>query len=409
MTDTVYGPVNDWATDFDHGAPEYNANLYKIWEDLKSSGCPIAHTERYGGTWLPLTNELVHEIAYDTEHFSSRSVVVGQLKPSEIEDALPAPIGGAPPITSDPPFHQEARRILLPAFAPKKIDPLRDEIRQMCHDLIDKMGDNEVIDAAEEYAQHIPVMIIASMAGLPKEDGDIFRSWVHVILSGIGESREDREPVFLALNEYLEKAILDHIENPRDDLISFLLDAEIMGNKLSREHVAGTIILLMVAGIDTTWSGIGNSIWHLATNPVDRRRLIENPEMLPVAIEEFLRAYAPVTMARLVKQDFEFHGVQMKEEDWVLLPFPAANRDEMKFENPDQVIIDREENRHAAFGLGIHRCLGSNLARLEMNVAVEVFLERFPDFELNTSEEMVWSTGQVRGPRQLPIRIKARK
>lgn len=409
MTDTVYGPVNDWATDFDHGAPEYNANLYKIWEDLKSSGCPIAHTERYGGTWLPLTNELVHEIAYDTEHFSSRGVVVGQLKPSEIEDALPAPIGGAPPITSDPPFHQEARRILLPAFAPKKIDPLRDEIRQMCHDLIDKMGDNEVIDAAEEYAQHIPVMIIASMAGLPKEDGDIFRSWVHVILSGIGESSEDREPVFLALNDYLEKAILDHIENPRDDLISFLLDAEIMGNKLSREHVAGTIILLMVAGIDTTWSGIGNSIWHLATNPVDRRRLIENPEMLPVAIEEFLRAYAPVTMARLVKQDFEFHGVQMKEEDWVLLPFPAANRDEMKFENPDQVIIDREENRHAAFGLGIHRCLGSNLARLEMNVAVEVFLERFPDFELNTSEEMVWSTGQVRGPRQLPIRIKARK
>lgn len=409
MTDTVYGPVNDWATDFDHGAPEYNANLYKIWEDLKSSGCPIAHTERYGGTWLPLTNELVHEIAYDTEHFSSRSVVVGQLKPSEIEDALPAPIGGAPPITSDPPFHQEARRILLPAFAPKKIDPLRDEIRQMCHDLIDKMGDNEVIDAAEEYAQHIPVMIIASMAGLPKEDGDIFRSWVHVILSGIGESREDREPVFLALNDYLEKAIEDHIENPRDDLISFLLDAEIMGNKLSREHVAGTIILLMVAGIDTTWSGIGNSIWHLATNPVDRRRLIENPEMLPVAIEEFLRAYAPVTMARLVKQDFDFHGVQMKEEDWVLLPFPAANRDEMKFENPDQVIIDREENRHAAFGLGIHRCLGSNLARLEMNVAVEVFLERFPDFELNTSEEMVWSTGQVRGPRQLPIRIKARK
>ena len=409
MTDTVYGPVTDWATDFDHGAPEYNANIYKIWEDLKAAGCPIAHTERYGGTWLPLTNEMVHEIAYDTEHFTSRSVVVGQLKPSEVPDALPAPIGGAPPITSDPPFHQEARRILLPAFAPKKIDPLRDEIRQMCHDLIDKMGDKPDIDAAEEYAQHIPVMIIASMAGLPKEDGDIFRSWVHVILAGIGESREEREPVFLALNEYLEKAIEDHIENPRDDLISFLLEAEIMGNKLSREHVAGTIILLMVAGIDTTWSGIGNSIWHLATNPVDRRRLVENPEMLPMAIEEFLRAYAPVTMARLVKEDYEFHGVQMKEEDWVLLPFPAANRDENKFENPDQVIIDREENRHAAFGLGIHRCLGSNLARLEMNVAVEVFLERFPDFELNTSEEMVWSTGQVRGPRQLPIRIKARK
>ena len=408
MTDTVYGPVTDWATDFDHGAPEYNANIHEIWDNLKASGCPIAHTERYGGTWLPLTHEMVHEIAYDTEHFSSRSVVVGQLKPSQVEGAMPAPIGGAPPITSDPPFHQEARRLLLPAFAPKKIDPLRDEIRQMCHDLIDKMGDKDLIDAAYEYAQHIPVMVIASMAGLPKEDGDIFRSWVHVILEGIGESREEREPVFEALNEYLAKAVEEKRANPGDDLISFLLEAEIMGNKLSPEHIAGTIILLMVAGIDTTWSGIGNSIWHLANNAVDRRRLVENPSMIPMAIEEFLRAYAPVTMARLVKQDYEFHGVQMKEEDWVLLPFPAANRDEAKFANPGEVVIDREENRHAAFGLGIHRCIGSNLARLEMNVAIEVFLERFPDFEMNTTEEMVWSTGQVRGPRKLPLRINAR-
>jgi cytochrome P450 len=408
MTDTVFGPVTDWATDFDHGAPEYNANIHEIWDTLKASGCPIAHTERYGGVWLPLTHDMVHEIAYDTDHFTSRSVVVGQLKPSEVEDAMPAPIGGAPPITSDPPFHQHARRLLLPAFSPKKIDPLREEIRQMCHELIDKMGDKDIIDAAYEYAQHIPVMVIASMAGLPKEDGDIFRSWVHVILEGIGESREEREPVFLALNEYLEKAVQEKMENPGDDLISFLLDAEIMGNKLSPEHVRGTIILLMVAGIDTTWSGIGNSIWHLATNAVDRRRLVENPGMIPMAIEEFLRAYAPVTMARLVKEDYEFHGVQMKEEDWVLLPFPAANRDPNQFEDADKVIIDREENRHAAFGLGIHRCIGSNLARLELNVAVEVFLERFPDFELNTTEEMVWSTGQVRGPRKLPLRINAR-
>lgn len=408
MTDTVFGPVTDWATDFDHGAPEYNANIHEIWDTLKASGCPIAHTERYGGVWLPLTHDMVHEIAYDTDHFTSRSVVVGQLKPSQVEGAMPAPIGGAPPISSDPPFHQHARRLLLPAFAPKKIDPLREEIRQMCHELIDKMGDKDVIDAAYEYAQHIPVMVIASMAGLPKEDGDIFRSWVHVILEGIGESREEREPVFLALNEYLEKAVQEKMENPGDDLISFLLDAEIMGNKLSPEHVRGTIILLMVAGIDTTWSGIGNSIWHLATNAVDRRRLVENPGMIPMAIEEFLRAYAPVTMARLVKEDYEFHGVQMKEEDWVLLPFPAANRDPNQFEDADKVIIDREENRHAAFGLGIHRCIGSNLARLELNVAVEVFLERFPDFELNTTEEMVWSTGQVRGPRKLPLRINAR-
>lgn len=130
--------------------------------------------------------------------------------------------------------------------------------------------------------------------------------------------------------------------------------------------------------------------------------------MIPMAVEEFLRAYAPVTMARLVKEDHEFHGVQMKQHDWVLLPFPAANRDPNQFDDADKVIIDRAENRHAAFGLGIHRCIGSNLARLEMNVAVEVFLKRFPDFELVTDEEMAWSTGQVRGPRKMPIRVLSR-
>jgi cytochrome P450 len=113
-------------------------------------------------------------------------------------------------------------------------------------------------------------------------------------------------------------------------------------------------------------------------------------------------------MARLVTEDMEFHGVHMKKEDWVLLPFPAANRDEKEFPNADTVDIDREINRHTAFGLGIHRCIGSNLARLELNVAVEVFLERFPDFEQDTKEEVKWSLGQVRGPRKLPLRILAR-
>ena len=411
---SVYGPVTDWQNDFDHADPEYNRNIHRIWDDLlNAKQCPIAHSERYGGVWLPLTHEMVHEIAYDTENFTSRSVVVGQVKPHEFDDdpefaTPPAPIGGAPPITSDPPFHQDARRLLLPMFAPKKIDPLRPEIERMCNELIDKMGDKEFIDAAVEYSQHIPVMIIAHMLGLPLEDADKFRSWVHLVLESVNAPIEERRDKFQEFGEYLEHHIQDHIENPRDDLISQLLEAEIGGNKLPPEVVSGVIILVLIAGIDTTWSGIGNSLWHLASNAVDRRRLAENPGMIPMAVEEFLRAYAPVTMARLVKHDHEFHGVQMKQHDWVLLPFPAANRDPNQFEDADKVIIDREENRHAAFGLGIHRCIGSNLARLELNVAVETFMKRFPDFELVTTEETQWSTGQVRGPRRLPIRILKR-
>jgi cytochrome P450 len=413
MTDTVYGPVTDWATDFDHGAPEYNANIHQIWDDLKAAGCPIAHTERYGGVWLPLTHDLVKEIAYDPTRFSSLTPVVQQLKPSQAReldpDALGAPIGPVPPISSDPPFHADARRILLPAFSPKQIDPWREEVEQICNKLIDDMGDADLIDAAVQYTQHIPVLVVAQMVGLPLSDADRFRGWVDMVLGGIGAERnEERLAQFEAMDAYLTKHIEDHIENPRDDLTTYLINSEIFGQKLSPRHVFGTILLLIIAGIDTTWSGIGSSLWHLASNPVDRRRLVENPEKIPTAVEEFLRAYAPVTMARMVTDDMEFHGVHMKKEDRVLLPFPAANRDEKQFANPAVVDIEREENRHSAFGLGIHRCIGSNLARLEMNVAIEVFLKRFPDFELDTSEQVTWSSGQVRGPRNLPFRINVR-
>ena len=130
--------------------------------------------------------------------------------------------------------------------------------------------------------------------------------------------------------------------------------------------------LLLIAGIDTTWRAIGASLWHLARTPADRRRLVAEPALLPTAMEEFLRAYAPVTMARLVKDDMHCRGVHMKADDWILLSFPAANRDPAVFDHADEVIIDREVNRHAAFGLGIHRCVGSHLARMELRIALEV-------------------------------------
>ncbi len=183
---------------------------------------------------------------------------------------------------------------------------------------------------------------------------------------------------------------------------------DIDGAKLAPEHVRGTIVLLLLAGVDTTWSAIGAALWHLAGHLDDRRRLVAEPDLMGRAVEELLRAYAPVTMARLVAKDVEFDGCPMREGDWVLLPFPAANRDPSVFEEAGQVVIDREVNRHASFGLGIHRCLGSNLARMEVRVAVEEWLRRFPDFELADPEVVTWSGGQVRGPRRLPIRILRR-
>ncbi len=402
---SIYGPVTDWATDFDHAEPEYNANAHEIWTELRGT-CPVAHTDRYGGAWLPVTHEYVSQIAYDTEHFTSKSVIVTTYRP-----LAEAPIGNAPPISSDPPFHREARRLMLPAFAPKAIEPWEKDIRELCRQLIRDMGDTAtnggVVDAAVQYAQHIPVSVIALMLGFPAEDADLFRGFVHHVIEGINVEPEERFAGFQRLAAYIEKQVLDHVENPRDDLTTFLLNAKIYDKPLSIDHVRGSIVLLLIAGIDTTWSAIGASLLHLATHPEDRRRLVAQPELIPTAIEEFLRAYAPVTMARLVKKNVEIGGCPMKVDDWVLLPFPAANLDPAAFDHADEVLIDRAENRHLAFGLGIHRCLGSNLARLELRVAVEEFLAAFPNFEIADSDAVTWSVGQIRGPRTLPVRIGA--
>ena len=399
-----HAPVSDWATDFDHTDPTWVRDPYPIWHGLREK-CPVAHSDRYGGVWLPTTHEYVSEVAYDTEHFTSRSVVVSEIRPGP-ED-LPAPIGLAPPITSDPPFHGIARRMLLPAFGPKRIAALEPFTRDLCRDLLDATAGVGEFDGALEYTRHIPVRVIVGMLGFPQEDADIFRRFIQQVLEDVDQSPEVRQSVLERgeIDEYMDAQIEDHLARPRDDLTSFLLNAEIDGNKLPREHVVGTMILLMIAGIDTTWSAIGASLWHLAQNPQDRQRLVSQPGLMDTAVEEFLRAYAPVTMARLVAEDFDFHGQHLKEGDWLLLPFPSANRDPAAFDDPDVVRLDREQNRHAAFGLGIHRCLGSNLARMELRVALEEWMGRYPDFELSDPAGVTWSAGQVRGPRTLPVRI----
>jgi cytochrome P450 len=397
-------PVSDWATDFDHTDPQWVADPYPIWDELRAR-CPVAHSDRYGGTWLPVRHEDVSAVAYDTEHFTSRSVVVSEVRPGP--DDLPAPIGLAPPITSDPPFHALARRLLLPAFSPKRIEALEPFTRALCAELLDATAGRGEIDAAIDYAQHIPLRVIVRMLGFPQEDADVFRRFIRMVLEDVDQSAEERQAQVDEgeLEAYMDARIAEHLADPQDDLTSFLLNAELDGNKLDPDHVRGTMVLLMIAGIDTTWSAIGASLWHLAQNAADRQRLVAEPDIMATAVEEFLRAYAPVTMARLVAKDFDFHGHPMKEGEWLLLPFPAANRDPEFFPDADKVQIDRAENRHAAFGLGIHRCIGSNLARMELRVALEEWMKRYPEFELADPTKVTWSAGQVRGPRSIPVRI----
>jgi cytochrome P450 len=391
---TTRPPVKDWTTDWDHLDSRWNENPYPIWDELRKT-CPIAHTERFMGAYLPTRYADVKAIAYDTEHFSSRRVIVRETRP-EITAT-------SPPITSDPPHHKHAKQILLPPFTPDAVKRLEPKARATCDELIDRFIGERRVDAAQAYSRHVPVRIIAFMLGVPESDSPRFIDWIHRILElGITDPT-----IAIDAGREMTEYFADHVERIAreggENLIADLLAVRENGEPLPLPHVLGTLRLLLIAGIDTTWSAIGSSLWHLAQHPEDRRRLVAEPLLMPRAIEEFLRAYAPVTMAREVVKDTSVNGCPIKTGNMILLSFPAANRDPTMFPDADKVIIDRQENRHAAFGLGIHRCVGSNLARMEMTVAVETFLKRIPEFRLDPAETVAWSEGTVRGPRRLPL------
>ena len=394
-------PVDDWAHDFDHTDPRWIEDPYPIMKALRSR-CPIAQSSRYGGLHAPMRYADVRAIAYDTDSFSSRRVVARENPPN-----VPLP---SPPITSDPPHHKPSRMLLLPAFTPQRIDLLIPEARRICNELLDALEGRAAADAAVDYAQHIPVKVIAKLLGIPEAEGDRFRSWIHVFIEDTivddGTSAERLVATAREMDDFFAHYAALRRQSPQDDLISFLLAARHNGEPLTERHFFGTLRLLLIAGIDTTWSAIGSSLLHLATHPDDCMRLVRDPTLMPTAVEELLRAYAPVTMARRVAGDTEVSGCPMKAGEWVLLSFPAANRDPEVFPDPDEVVLDREDNRHAAFGLGIHRCIGSNLARMEITVALEEWLKRYPRFTLQPNARIEWSQGPVRGPRTVPVLLR---
>jgi cytochrome P450 len=394
-------PVSDWATDFDVLDPNYISNPFETWDELRAA-CPIAHTNRRGRNWLPTRYADVTAMAHDIEHFSSLEVAVIPFEGEEPDEpVLPY---GLPPISADPPLHTWTRRLLLPWFSHRRVAGYEELTRNLCRRLIAGFVETGQADAAADYAQQIPVRVIAHILGVQEELSDTFTEWVREVLE-FADDNERRVHGMEGLVNYFIEEFGRRKGGGGEDLISELLRSEVDGQPLEESIVMGAAALVLIAGIDTTWSAIGSSLWHLATHPDDRRRLVEDKDVWPLAIEELLRAYSPVTMARIVTEDVEFAGCPMKAGDRILMNFPAANRDPEVFEDPGTVVLDRAQNRHVAFGSGIHRCAGSNLARMELRVALEEWLAAIPEFRLaeGEGEVVTWAGGQVRGPRQLPV------
>ena len=353
---------------------------------------------------MPTTYEGVRSIAADTETWSSYSITVTPVPQSY--DANGDRIRSI--IATDEPDHTPERRLMLPFFSPKAVEKYREHTQELCRQLIREFIEEGSADIAERYARQIPPRIIAAILGIEPEMADEFTTWVQGALELGLQDDEIREHYASIIRKFFLEQIEYRQENRGDDLISFLLDAELDGEPVPMPVIRGNVGLMLIAGIDTTWSSIGSALLHLATHPEDRQRLVDEPDLIPTAIEEFLRAYSPVTMARVANHDTMLGDREVKAGDRVMLTFPAANRDPAMFDNPEEVIIDREHNRHIAFGSGIHRCAGSNLARMEMQVAIEEFLKMIPEFELTDADAVTWAGGQVRGPRNIPVTFPIR-
>jgi len=382
-----------------------------VWKELRER-CPIAHTERWGGSWLPTRYEHLQKMVKMVPALSSASPLVVPPSPEmieilEAETEKHGETSRTPPITSDPPRHRPYRRIIMPLFSPHAVEKHIPYTRDLCNGLIDGFIGEGRADAAADYAEQITPRVIAHILGIDPGRADEFVTWVRGVLEfGLTEPEQMVE-YRTRIRTFFQEMVTERRETPRGDAISMLIASEAEGEKLTDYRILGMCSLLLIAGIDTTWSAISSSLLHFATHPADQARLRAEPELLPTAVEELLRFYSPVTMGRIVTEPVELDGAEMQEGDRVLLNFPGANRDPEAFERADEVVLDRRRNRHMAFGLGIHRCAGSNLARMEMQVALRTWFDRIGEFELADPDAVTWAGGQVRGPRTVPVRFAA--
>lgn len=377
-------------TDFDFHGPALD-DIFSTYKTLREQ-CPVGRSSKYDGFWYLTKSDDIFTAEQDPHTYS--------VAPSMM---LPAMSNDVPliPIDIDPPDHGDYRKLLLPLFTPKATARLEEGMRQTARDLAAEVATHEVVDISATFARPMPTIIFSRLAGFPEKDWPKFDRWVDDI---IYERTVDPDRAAMASQDVMdyfdallrERAAGTDGHAGADDLVGTLLNVEMKGRKLTHDELISYCYLLFLAGLDTTAWAIRSSLWFLAQHPTEQNTLRDNPDMIPTAAEEFLRTLSPVqAMARTCKADVEVGGEHIKAGERVVLVFGAGNRDPEVYDDPDQIIIDRENNRHLAFGGGIHRCLGSNLGRRELIVALEEFLKVVPCFSLASPDEQWHGVGPL--------------
>jgi len=329
---------------------------------LQNNAPEVFYSPRYGGNWLVRSYDLIHEIMQDHELFASGGFE---------HDLIP--------IHANPPEHRKYRQVMLQAFSPKRVNAMLPTVRGMAVELIDTVGPRGACEFVSEVAEPMPVIVFMRMLGLPLE---LMAQVRRLVIKAFSAS--DPKARAMVFNEQLaifDPIIRERISQPQDDMLSAIIAAEIDGRKPTFEELQGYLLLLANAGLDTVVNAMSFSVWHLAENPELQTRLRQQPGLIPEAVEELLRRYAPSTISRYLTRDACFHGVDMKAGERVVLLLPAGNLDATVYPDPCAVVLDREIPT-LTFGTGIHRCLGSHLARLELRTLLAEWLARIPDFRL---------------------------
>jgi cytochrome P450 len=392
--------------EFDHHSHEYAADPWSTYSELRAH-CPVAWSERYGGFWVVSRYEDVAAVSRDDLTFSSRHDIPNN-GISYTGITLPPTPNRSTPIEMDPPQFQKFRRLLNPPFAPAATDKLRPRFQAFTHWCLDQVIGSGEIDFVVHLANPMPAMATLAFLGLDVTLWDDFSWPFHEIVANPPDTdgwRRAVEGIGNALG-LVAAALAARRAEPRDDLLTYFTRAEVDGETLSDEVILEICTLILGGGVDTTTALISHAFNHLGHDLAARQRMIADRELIPLYCEELLRYHTPTqALARTATTDTVVGGQEVAEGERVLICWAGANRDPDVFDRPDELVIDRFPNRHAAFGLGAHRCLGSNFTRAEFATMLNAVLDRMPDYELLDGAERYESIGVVNGWHRLPARF----
>lgn len=391
-------------------AKGYLEDPYPQYRKLRSRD-PV-HRSRLIGGWVLTRYADINEALTDSRFLADDSKLP-EFEKRRQQMTRVAGIPDDPPTKSmlrlDPPDHTRLRSLVNKAFTPRAIEELRPRVVEIVAELLDAVADKGSMDVIQDLAYPLPVIVIAEMLGVPTEDRDLLKRWSDeiVLTLGVVPSGDEVRRSYEAGKEmiaYIEKIAEDRQREPRDDLLSALLSAEEEGDRLTIEEVYSTVLLILVAGHETTTNLIGNGLLALLRNPDQLELLRDDPALAPSAVEELLRYDSPVqATSRFVTEEVSLDGHTMKPFQQVALLLGAANRDPDQFTDPDRLDITRDEGSPLSFSHGIHFCLGAPLARIEAQIAIPAMLKRFPGLKLAT-ERVEWGDGIIlRGLKALPV------